>query len=215
MNSTNNFKKLKAAYKNAKIIMISSDYNIRCFKEMFPEFKNKILIINFSIDSKKLKISKKTNTITYMPRKLPDHSQLLLFYLKNLLPKKWRIIPLENVSENYLIKSLSRSKFFLSFSNLEGLGIPPIEAALSGNKVIGYTGGGGIEYWKEPIFKKVENGDISSFGKKLLHEIKNYKKNWINKTNKNRLKLERLYSVEKEKKTLNLLINKIDKFYNI
>tara|TARA_B100000282_G_C31645491_1_gene450522 strand:+ start:31 stop:939 length:909 start_codon:yes stop_codon:yes gene_type:complete len=215
MNSTNNFKKLKAAYKNAKIIMISSDYNIRCFKEMFPEFKNKILRINFSIDSKKLKISKKTNTITYMPRKLPDHSQLLLFYLKNLLPKKWRIIPLENVSENYLIKSLSRSKFFLSFSNLEGLGIPPIEAALSGNKVIGYTGGGGIEYWKEPIFKKVENGDISSFGKKLLHEIKNYKKNWINKTNKNRLKLERLYSVEKEKKTLNLLINKIDKFYNI
>ena len=215
MNSTNNFKKLKAAYKNAKIIMISSDYNIRCFKEMFPEFKNKILRINFSIDSKKLKISKKTNTITYMPRKLPDHSQLLLFYLKNLLPKKWRIIPLENVSENYLIKSLSRSKFFLSFSNLEGLGIPPIEAALSGNKVIGYTGGGGIEYWKEPIFKKVENGDISSFGKKLLHEIKNYKKNWINKTNKNRLKLERLYSVEKEKKTLNLLINKIDKFFNI
>ena len=215
MNSTNNFKKLKAAYKNAKIIMISSDYNIRCFKEMFPEFKNKILRINFSIDSKKLKISKKTNTITYMPRKLPDHSQLLLFYLKNLLPKKWRIIPLENVSENYLIKSLSRSKFFLSFSNLEGLGIPPIEAALSGNKVIGYTGGGGIEYWKEPIFKKVENGDISSFGKKLLHEIKNYKKNWINKTNKNRLKLEMLYSVENEKKTLNLLINKIDKFYNI
>ena len=215
MNSTNNFKKLKAAYRNAKIILISSDYNIRCFKEMFPEFKNKIFRINFSISNKKLKISKKTNTITYMPRKLPDHSQLLLFYLKNLLPKKWRIIPLENVSENYLIKSLSRSKFFLSFSNLEGLGIPPIEAALSGNKVIGYTGGGGIEYWKEPIFKKIENGDISSFGKKLLNEIKTYEKNWINKTKKNRLKLERQYSAEKEKKTLNLLINKIDKFYNI
>ena len=182
---------------------------------MFPEFKYKILRINFSINNKKLKISKKTNTITYMPRKLSDHSQLLLFYLKNLLPSNWKIIPLENVSENYLIKSLSRSKFFLSFSNLEGLGIPPIEAALSGNKVIGYTGGGGVEYWKEPIFKKIENGDISNFGKRLLYEINNYKKNWIVKTKKNRLKLENQYSAEKEKKTLSLLINKITKLYNI
>tara|TARA_B100001057_G_C22845263_1_gene948755 strand:- start:85 stop:1146 length:1062 start_codon:yes stop_codon:yes gene_type:complete len=215
MNSTSNFKKLKSAYKNAKIILISSEYNIKCFKEMFPEFKNKILKINFSINSEKLKITKKINTITYMPRKLSNHSQLLLFYLKNLLPNNWKIIPLENVSENYLIKSLSRSKFFLSFSNFEGLGIPPIEAALSGNKVIGYTGGGGIEYWKEPIFKKIENGDISSFGKKLLYEIKNYKKNWIIKTKKNRAKLERQYSAKKEKKTLNLLINKIIKIYNI
>ncbi|MDC3069164.1 hypothetical protein OA263_01700 [Candidatus Pelagibacter sp.] len=215
MNSTSNFKKLKAAYKNAKFILISSDNNIKYFKEMFPEFKYKILRINFSINNKKLKISKKTNTITYMPRKLSDHSQLLLFYLKNLLPSNWKIIPLENVSENYLIKSLSRSKFFLSFSNLEGLGIPPIEAALSGNKVIGYTGGGGVEYWKEPIFKKIENGDISNFGKRLLYEINNYKKNWIVKTKKNRLKLENQYSAEKEKKTLSLLVNKITKLYNI
>ena len=215
MNSTSNFKKLKAAYKNAKIILISSDYNIKCFKEMFPEFKNKVLRINLSINSKKLRISKKTNTITYMPRKLPDHSQLLIFYLKNLLPRNWKIIPLENVSESNLIKVLSKSKFFLSFSNLEGLGIPPIEAALSGNKVIGYTGGGGIEYWKEPIFKKIENGDINKFGKKLLYEISSYKKNWIVKTKKNRLKLQKQYSAEKEKETLNLLINKINKFYNI
>ncbi len=215
MNSTSNYKKLKSAYKNAKIILISSDYNIKCFKEMFPEFKNKILRINFSINSKKLKIQKKTNTITYMPRKLPDHSQLLLFYLKNLLPNNWKIIPLHNVSENYLIKSLSHSKFFLSFSNLEGLGVPPIEAALSGNKVIGYVGGGGVEYWKEPMFKKIENGDISKFGQMLLYEIKNYKKNWINETKKNRLKLEKQYSAAIENKTLNLLINKVNKFYNI
>ncbi len=113
LNSGNiSFKHLTLYSESDKIILISSDYNIRCFKEMFPEFKNKILRINFSINSNKLKISKKTNTITYMPRKLPDHSQLLLFYLKNLLPKNWKIVPLNNVSENYLIKSLSRSKFF-------------------------------------------------------------------------------------------------------
>ena len=34
-------------------------------------------------------------------------------------------------------------------SNLEGLGLPPLETAIAGNKVIGYTGEGGKEYWKE------------------------------------------------------------------
>ena len=181
MLSTDDFNKIKNSYKNSKIILSDSEYSIKCLKEMFPEFKNKILRINFSIDKKKFKISKKINLITYMPRKLANHSNLLLFYLKNLLPKNWKILPLINISEKYLIKNLSKSKIFLSFSNLEGIGIPPIEAALSGNKVIGYTGGGGSEYWKGKIFKKVENGEIADFGKKVLKEINNYKLSWIKK----------------------------------
>ena len=35
-------------------------------------------------------------------------------------------------------------------SNLEGLGLPALETAIAGNKVIGYTEEGGKEYWKEP-----------------------------------------------------------------
>ena len=31
-------------------------------------------------------------------------------------------------------------------SNLEGLGLPPLETTIAGNKVIGYTGEGGKEY---------------------------------------------------------------------
>ena len=163
MLSTNNFNKLKKSYKNSKLILSDSEYSIKCLKNIFPEFSNKIFRVNFSVDSQKFNIKNKSNIITYMPRKLPDHANLLLFYIKNLLPKNWRIIPLKNVSEKYLISMLSKSKIFLSFSNLEGIGIPPIEAALSGNKVIGYTGGGGVEYWKSPIFYKVENGEIDDF----------------------------------------------------
>ena len=55
-----------------------------------------------------------------------------IFYLKNLLPKSWKIMPLINISEKKLINYLSKSKIFLSFSHLEGIGIPPIEAALAG-----------------------------------------------------------------------------------
>ena len=209
MLSTDDFNKIKNSYKNSKIILSDSEYSVKCLKEMFPEFKNKILRINFSIDKDKFKISKKINLITYMPRKLANHSNLLLFYLKNLLPKNWKILPLINVSEKYLIKNLSKSKIFLSFSNLEGIGIPPIEAALSGNKVIGYTGGGGSEYWKGKIFKKVENGEIADFGKKVLKEIINYKLSWIKKTKMERNRLANQYSKEVEIKSLINLKNKI------
>ena len=209
MESTNDFFKLKRSYEGAKLILSDSKYTIKCLKEMFPEFKNKIHRIHFSIDTKKFKIDKKSNLITYMPRKLVNHSSLLLFYLKNLLPKNWKILALNNLSEKKLIHLLGKSKIFLSFSNLEGIGIPPIEAALSGNKVVGYTGAGGMEYWQGQIFKKIENGEIADFGQKVLSEINNYKLSWIKKSYREREKLAKQYSDELEKKSLKILIKKV------
>ena len=213
MNSTNNFNILKKSYEGAKLIITTSNYTVSYLRTMFPNLKKKIFKVNLSVDSNKFKIKKKSNLITYMPRKLPAHSSLLLFYLKNLLPKNWKILPLLNVSDKKLIKTLSISKIFLSFSNFEGMGIPPIEAALSGNKVIGYVGGGGSEYWKKPIFTKVENGEIEDFAKKIIQNIKSYKKSWIKNTEKNRLYLSNNYSKESEKKSLILLSNKIMKSF--
>ncbi len=214
MNSTNNFHNLKKSYENAKLIITTSKYSVSYIRTMFPNLKKKIFKINLSIDSNKFKINKKSNIITFMPRKLPAHSSLLFFYLKNLLPKNWKILPLMNVTEKELIKYLSISKIFLSFSNFEGLGLPPIEAALSGNKVIGYVGGGGSEYWKKPIFIKVENGEIEDFAKKILRSIKSDKSSWIKDTKKNRLILSQHYSKKSEKDSLVLLSNKILKFFN-
>ena len=213
MNSSNDFIKLKKSYENANLIITDSVYSIKYLKEMFPKQREKIVRINFSIDFKKFKIKKKSNLITYMPRKLPDHAQLLNFYLKNLLPKNWKVIPLKDITQARLIDTLARSKIFLSFSNLEGIGIPPIEAALSGNKVIGYIGGGGIEYWKEPIFTKVENGEIRDFGQKILSYISQNNKNWIKKTSNQRNKLALQYSKQEEINSLIKMTNRISKLF--
>ena len=102
---------------------------------------------------------------------------------------------------------------FLSFSHLEGTGIPPIEAALSGNKIIGYTGGGGNSYWKKPIFTKVENGEINDYGQKVLNFIKKYNSKWIKDTYKQRAKLSLIYSEESEKQSLKKLTKHILKFF--
>ena len=212
MNSTNNYKKLKSAYENAKSIVTVSDYSVAYLKKMFPKMKNKIQKLNFSITGK-IRIKKKKNLITYMPRKLRDHSNLLMFYLNGMMPKNWKIIALENISEKKLFELLARSKLFLSFSHLEGTGIPPIEAALSGNKIIGYTGGGGNSYWKKPIFTKVENGEIHDYGQKVLNFIKKHNSKWIKDTQKQRAKLSSIYSEESEKRSLKKFTKHILKFF--
>ena len=214
MKSNSSFKKIKKAYENAKLIITDSEYSIDYLKQMFPKCKNKIYRVNLSVDSKKFEKIKKKNLITFMPRKLPGHSELLQFYLKNLLPKNWKIEPLKNMTEKKLYEKMCSSKIFLSFSNLEGIGMPPIEAALSRNVVIGYIGGGGSEYWRKPIFNKIEYGEIKKFGDKVLNTIKNHSTNWISQTNQQRENLKKKYSKKNEIKSVKILANKITKFFN-
>jgi hypothetical protein len=209
MNSTSNFEKIKKAYESSEFIITDSKYSIQYIMNMFPKCKNKIIRLHFSIDFNKFKKRKKKNIITYMPRKLENHSILLNFYIKNILPKGWKINPLINLDESKLNKKLSESKIFLSFSNLEGIGMPPIEAALAGNIIVGYIGGGGSEYWKKPIFHKVEHGEIKNFGDLIIKLIKNYNKNWTTKTKTAREKLINQYSVNKEINSIRFLEKKI------
>ena len=213
-NSTEDYKKLKSSYENANIIIVSSLDSYNFIIKTFPKCLSKIFRVNLSIDFVKKKIDKK-NFITCMPRKLPVHFHLLKFYLKDKLPNNWRFDPLENINDFELKNKINRSKIFLSFSHFEGLGLPPLEAALAGNKVIGYVGGGGKEYWKKPIFYKIDYGEINQFGEVILTEINNYNKNWVHKTKKQREYLSIKYSKKTEEISLGRLSKKINTFFNI
>jgi hypothetical protein len=195
--STNNEKQIVNAYKNAQFILSYSKNISDCIKLRFPKLKIKIIQISCSVSFYKKKLKKK-NIITYMSRKLPHHSNLVKDFLLKYLPKNWHIIDLNNLDEKKVYKSLSKSKIFLSFSSFEGLGLPPIEAALAGNFVIGYTGEGGSEYWKKPIFTEINSGDIILFVKKILAQIK---KNKIFPHYKNKLLIYK-YSKEREIKNI-------------
>ncbi len=169
---TNNQKKLFKAYSKANFILSYSEDITQCVKLSFPKLKTKIIKIKYSIDSKKhnSKIRKK-NLITFMSRKLPQHSTQVLFFLKKHLPNNWNIKDLNNIDEKEVYKNLCLSKIFLAFSNLEGLPLPPVEAAIAGNYVIGYTGEGGKDYWKKPIFTEIYSGDIRNFVKQVIKKV--------------------------------------------
>lgn len=206
--STNNFTKLNLAYKNATLILsYSKDIN-SCIQLAFPRVKNKIFKVRYSIDYKKFNTSvKKANIISYMPRKLQRHSELVILFLKNYLPKKWKIKKIDNFSEKDVYKNLEKSKIFLAFSNLEGLPLPPVEAAIAGNKVIGYTGEGGKEYWKEPIFTEIKTSEIKNFCKSILSNLEN--KNFYKISHSQRKNLKKNFSVEVEKKYIDRFLKKI------
>lgn len=205
---TNNYKALDKAYKNAKFILSYSKDITKCLNLAFPFCKNKILQTTYAINQNKFNYTgNKKNIITYMPRKLPDHSEHLFFLIRKHLPKSWKIKALHNLKQKEVYKNLSESRIFLAFSNLEGLPLPPVEAAIAGNKVIGYTGEGGNEYWHEPLFTKISNGNFSKFIFEILHYIKNSKKNAHFKTERN--KLIKKFSLDLEKRNIKKMLFKI------
>ena len=100
------------------------------------------------------------------------------------------------MNEREIARHLSESIIFLAFSEFEGLPVPPVEAALSGNIVIGYHGQGGMEYWNEPNFIAVEQGNIQKFIQEVMFKIK--------QVESNNLDLEQL----------NLVINKTRDYFS-
>ena len=64
--------------------------------------------------------------------------------------------------------------------------MPPIEAAITNNKVIGYTGEGGKEIWKKPIFTEIESGNILDFVSKILKNCKKRNNQNLSKFQKKR-----------------------------
>jgi hypothetical protein len=212
MHQTSNIKLLKKSYANAEFVLTIGEDTKKNFEYIFPQFKKKILKINFSIKNNFL-IKKKENIISCMPRKLPEDFHLLNLFNLNKIKKKWKFVVLNNLSEENLKKKLSKSRIFLSFSNFEGTGIPPLEAALAGNKVIGYTGNGGNSYFKKPIFNKINKGDIFNFSNILINNIKNLPKRWhlSKKVKLQRGRIAKKYSEQQEIILLKKMINKINK----
>ena len=112
-------------------------------------------------DQKVLPETKKS--ITYMNRRSPEHADKVIFFLKPYLPADWSLTLIDGMREAQVVQMLSESSIFLSFCELEGFGLPPLEAALCGNAVVGYTGQGAQEYFNTPVFHTIAHGDLHAF----------------------------------------------------
>jgi len=158
-----------AAYTQADLVLVISDDTAEITKLNYPLLDpSRIVRVQYSVHPRFLSIgaagaASKSRTITYMPRKLPDHSSRVFFALQQHLPPDWKLVSIHDVDEQTCAAMLGASRIFLAFSHFEGLPLPPLEAAIAGNFVIGYTGQGAREYWIKPNFQEIHQGNIIGF----------------------------------------------------
>ncbi|WP_417460770.1 hypothetical protein [Kordiimonas sp.] len=165
-----NYDQLREVYEAADLILSISDDTSSMIKLAFPTLAaEKIVRVQLSVGNIFSDAGvRKKKLISYMPRRLTQHSSLVEFFLKEHMPSEWKLQPVDGLTENGVAGKLAQSSIFLSFSAMEGVGLPPLEAALCGNVVVGYTGEAGKEYFEPPVFKEVLNGDFKSFVKQVL-----------------------------------------------
>lgn len=209
------FSQLKDAYQNASLIIGNSIDTIDNIKYVFPECSEKVIRSYFVINKHKYQPTRdKKNIITYMPRKLAKHSQHVLFFLNEKIPDNWKIVPIDGVTEQEVYDIFYESKIFLSFSEFEGLAMPPAMAAMSGNKVIGYTGEANKEYFHLPCFDEVPCGDIKLFATKVIETIDAYENEAIQLDLHSIQQLEELFSRTKQLQFLSELITRVESILN-
>lgn len=210
----NNKELINNVFSNAKFILCISEDTELMIAEMFPQVKGKLIRTTWSLpDDSKLVFNPtgKEKIISYMPRKNIDHIQLTLDTIEINLPNDWKLIPIVRKSRAQLEDILNRSAIHLSFGSFEGLPAPPVEAAISGNYVIGYHGNGGKEYWKSPNFTEVNVCDIYDFSKKILNRVRILDANpkIISELNLGVSDLKKKFSGQFESECINIFLHKL------
>jgi hypothetical protein len=201
---------LSGCYSNAKYIFCISDDAIRCVSQFFPECASKVVRLTYSVNEALFQPGKKENIITYMPRKMGYLGDLFIPLLRRIIPAHWSLVPIDKMSEFQVAEALSKSRIFLAFSGSEGLPVPPVEAALSGNFVIGYTGQGGREYWNPPVFEAIDSGDIVRFADTVLKRIGDIEKYSMEPNESHTIMLRDRFSREMEQRLIGRMIEIIN-----
>lgn len=100
--------------------------------------------------------------LCYFARKRSEISTVVLgaLYARGRF-EGWEVVCLDGMTDDEIAEHYRTSAIFLSFSKLEGLGAPPLEAMLSGAMVVGFNGLAGSEYSSR--FASVPEEQITEF----------------------------------------------------
>ncbi len=106
----------------------------------------------------------KRNVIAFMPRRREMDVRIVVKLLKDRgQVGDFELRPLDKMQHRDVAKAMGEASIFLSFSELEGFGLPPAEAMSAGCVVVGYTGVGGKEYFDAEVGFPIEDGNIKDF----------------------------------------------------
>lgn len=166
----------KRVYDSCLGVIAISPYIAEGVNKLFNVKKSNIHIIENPVDDF-FKPGDKQNTILIM-NKQPNNvvAKMILKIVSERYPE-WENKHINNMSLKQVAEEMSKAKIFmfLSTPHGEGSSLPPIEAALSGCSVVGYSGLGSRYYYKLPIFTEIEYNDVTGFISVLDHQTELYK----------------------------------------
>ncbi len=186
--------------------------DVFCSSEIIRKFLKSVFdydgvpVIHCAIHPELFKPRKKILQIAYMPRKRSAE----LDFIRNLfnrLYKQYKEVPwicIDKVNEAKVAEILSESAIYFSTSLYEGFGLPPIEAMACGCIVVGFHGGGGLEYASSENGYWCEEGDIIECVRTLGNVISNIKNNdkKVNKVRSQALKKAGEYTFDRQEKEI-------------
>lgn len=156
---------VKSIYSKCLGVIGISPYICKGVNEIFNVPKDRIHHIENPIDDYFVPSEKKINRILIM-NKQPDNvaTTMIIKIIMERYPN-WDVKFIENMTSREVAEQMGMSKIFCFFCTPlgEGSSLPPVEAALSGCKVIGYSGVSSSYYYNEPIFTEINYNDINSF----------------------------------------------------
>jgi glycosyltransferase involved in cell wall biosynthesis len=149
--------------RNTLGVICVSEHNKRYLEHAFPELPVLRTINGIDLDVFYFEPGPRRKQIAYMPRKLGHHlEQVLQFLILREKLTDWSLAPIDGMSETEVAAVLRESSIFLSSCEDEGFGLPPLEAALCGCLVVGYTGCAADEYMDPQFSWPVRQNDVLS-----------------------------------------------------
>jgi glycosyltransferase involved in cell wall biosynthesis len=108
------------------------------------------------------------NRILALSRKNPNDLALI----KDLLDKsncEFELVIVDGLTEAELTIEYQKADIFLATGYPEGFGLPPLEAMACGCVVVGFSGGGGLEYMNDGVNSLVaDDGDVMTTAKYIV-----------------------------------------------
>lgn len=166
----------KRVYDECEAVITISEAIAEGVETIFGVDKSKIYTIKNPVDEF-FHPEAKENSILVMNKQPDNPAAVMLLKIIDSRYEGWQINHIRNMTLSEVAYQMSKAKIFLFLCSAlgEGSSLPPVEAALSGCKVIGYTGVGSGDYFKEPLFTEIAYNDIGGFVKAIDNEV-NYLK---------------------------------------
>lgn len=200
----------------AAIACVSED-NSNVLARCFPDVASKIVRLRYGFDATELHAGDwpRGRRLGYMPRKRRDETDHVLGAMESQgLLEDWDVVPIEGVSYGEVADLLRSCAIFLSFSLLEGFGLPPAEAMLSRSLVVGYSGFGGDEYFRPEYCLPVRDGDVSSFVGAVGEVLRGWGSDggrYTEMVNRARAHIQSTYGLEHERLDVVSLIERVQR----